>query len=168
MFNSFSSLRSRLMSVLFVVLAGAFVFGTMACTQPETVTETNTVYGTWTSTYCEKYVVAKDTALFENYYTNSKTKELTLYYTCNEVSVVPETETTGYIYGKFNDESHIGYGATVGQWYAVYYKNLTATSVSLSQASGNKAAVDTLDDAKKEFTVDNGYFAYFSECTKAE
>lgn len=68
------------------------------------------------------------------------------------------------------DAAHIGYGATVGQWYALYYQDLTAHSVSFGQPykDGGKAACDTLKEAVEEFTIDNGYYdlSRLSECTK--
>jgi len=164
MFNSISSLRGRLVCV---ALVAAFVLGTTACPQPTTETNSNTVFSTWTNT-TEKYELNQTAATYNNYYGASGA--YTLYYSCSDVTVVPTTDTTGYIYAKFNDASHIGSGATVGQWYAVYYKNLTDTSVSFSQAykDGGKASVESLEAAKTEYTVDNGYFGSFSELTKAE
>ncbi len=56
----------------------------------------------------------------------------------------------------------------VGKWYAVHYKNLTSNSVSLSGAAktGGETSTKTLSEAIIEFTVENGYFSYYSECTK--
>ena len=56
----------------------------------------------------------------------------------------------------------------VGKWYAISYKNLTKDSVQISGAAkvGGKTSCDTLEEAKEEFTIDNGYFAYYSECKK--
>lgn len=55
-------------------------------------------------------------------------------------------------------------------YFAVGYKNLTATSCSFSNAFKQDGAVSepTLAEAKTEFTVANGYFAYYSECVKTE
>ena len=58
----------------------------------------------------------------------------------------------------------------VGKWYAVSYKNLKKDSVSLSGAFklGGKTSTETFKEAIQEFTVENGYFDYYSECTKSE
>ena len=56
----------------------------------------------------------------------------------------------------------------LGKWYAISYKNLSPTSISISgalKASGKKST-ETLEEAIKEFTIENGYFAVYSECTK--
>ena len=54
----------------------------------------------------------------------------------------------------------------VGKWYAISYKDLTKNSVQISGAAGSKSSCDSLEEAKQEFTIDNGYFTYYSECTK--
>ena len=54
----------------------------------------------------------------------------------------------------------------VGNWYAISYKNLTDNSVSISGAAGEKTSIEKIEDAVKEFTFDNGYFTYYSECVK--
>lgn len=58
----------------------------------------------------------------------------------------------------------------VGKWYAVHYKNLTSESVELAGAYkfGGKTSTTTLEEAKNEFTLANGYFEFHSECKKAE
>ena len=70
-----------------------------------------------------------------------------------------------------SDSSYSETAPDVGKWYAVSYKNLTSNSVSLSGAykADGKTSTQTLDEAKKEFTVENGYFDYsYSECIKSE
>ena len=61
--------------------------------------------------------------------------------------------------------------ADIGKWYAVSFKDLTERSFSISGAAGSKeghyaSSCATLDEAKNEFTVENGYFARYSEVTK--
>ena len=58
-----------------------------------------------------------------------------------------------------------------GKWYAISFKNLSESSVQFSGAYGSKeghklSSVDTLDEAKEEFTIENGYFSYYSDCTR--
>lgn len=54
----------------------------------------------------------------------------------------------------------------VGKWYAVYFKEFSKKAIKISGALGTKASCDTLEDAIEEFTIDKGYFAYYSECVK--
>ena len=129
------------------------------------------IIGTWISTYDEKYDISiTDYDNYSHYDAdyNYDADNWHLYYSTNKLKIYEIDETSGFLYGQFDDENHIGYGATKGQWYALMYTGLTDTYVKLWQPykDGGKAACDTLEEAVKEFTVDNGYFAGFSECTK--
>jgi hypothetical protein len=112
-------------------------------------------------------------------------------YEGDNVTIVPESTTSGYIYiiytkayefteeDKSDDDSWTAttwpsagfyrYSTTapdVGKWYALHYKNLTASSVDISGASGTVTSTDTLAEAKAEFTVDSekNYFGNYSTC----
>lgn len=63
-----------------------------------------------------------------------------------------------YIYVKKGDEI----------FYVVAYKGLTDNACSFSNAYkfGGVESTKTLKEAKKEFTVENGYFSFYSDCTK--
>lgn len=51
---------------------------------------------------------------------------------------------------------------------AVAYKNLTDSSCSFSNAykDGGKSSEDSLEAAKNEFTIENGYFSLYGEYAK--
>ena len=53
-----------------------------------------------------------------------------------------------------------------GKWYAIAFKDLTDKAVKISGAYGAKSSTATLEEAITEFTVDKGYFAYYSDCAK--
>lgn len=132
------------------------------------------IVGSWVSTYKEKYDIS--TSGYNNYYTvyNEETQTYASDFTLSYTTVTPYIydlgNNSGIIYSKFNDANKIGYGATVGQWYALYYFGLSSNSVKVVQAykNGGKAGCDSLEAAVKEFTVENGYFptASASVCTK--
>lgn len=66
-------------------------------------------------------------------------------------------------------KSYYRYSTTapdVGKWYAISFKDLTNKSISISGAYGTKASTDTLEEAVKEFTIENGYFSLYSECVR--
>ena len=131
------------------------------------LSENDAIIGTWVSDYGEKYVItASDYDNYSNY--GSADGSYYLYYSTNNLLVKVIDSSSGIIYGQFDDEEHIGYGATKGQWYALMYTDLTDASVKLWQPykADGKAACDTVDEAVKEFTVDNGYFAAPSTCKK--
>ncbi len=143
--------RSLFISLIFAALL--FV----SC-DPVVDTSTGDIYGTWSNSSGEKYVITS--SYYNNYYGFT-----TLYYSTDNVVVVKSDDYSGYVYCQFNDASHLGYGATVGQWYALHYKELTSSSVKISQAykSGGKAACDSLEQAREEYTIANGYFGSYSE-----
>lgn len=56
----------------------------------------------------------------------------------------------------------------VGNYYAISFKELSTSSISLSGAYkyGGATSTETLDEAKSTFTVADGYFGYYSELVK--
>ena len=142
---------SRLFAAMMFVAVLAFA----GCKQqPEE--EKASIKGTWISTFNEKYEI-KDSN-YNNYYTANN--EFVLYFSTDNVEIVEATDKTGFVFGKFNDADHIGYGASVGQWYGFYYSDLEKDSVKIYQPfkPDGKAGCDTLDEAKTEYTLDNGYY----------
>lgn len=162
--------KKSLLAVLLMILA---MLTAVSCdvAQEENNDSETSVYvdvpenliGTWesvTTTYTETYTITKDT--FSNGY-----------YEGNNAKVFKTGETSGYIYIKYTkamnpDYSYSETAADVGKWYAISYKDLTDSSVKLSGAykAGGKTSTDTIDDAKKEFTIENGYFDFYSELPK--
>ena len=135
---------------------------------------TDKIIGTWVSEWGEKYVISETD--YDNYsHWNSETQKTDnsqwfLYYSTNDLYMRKIDDNSGYIYCKFDDADHVGYNATAGQWYAIYYFDLTANSVKISGAAGAKGGCDTLEEAITEFTVDNGYMSTasgkYSVCSK--
>ena len=155
------------------VLVASFVMFSGCKPEAEYVYEQTSVVGDWISTHDEKYSISYND--YDNYshYDSSYTydpENWYLYYSTTDIVVRQLSETSGYIYGKFDDEDHLGYGATKGQWYALYYQDLTDHSVSFGQPykDGGKGGCDTLSEAINEFTLENDYYdlSKLSECTK--
>ena len=137
-------------------------------TQPEEVFISD-LYGKWTSSYGEVFEISKD--YFKNYGTWGSG------YEGDSIKIIPNENdnTSGTIFLNYTvsmnpDWSYSNTAPDVGKWYAVSYKNLTKNSVSLSGAykSDGKTSTETLKEAIQEFTVENGYFGIYSECTKSE
>jgi len=174
MFTSFFSHKQagRRLSACMVLLTAAFMFSTVSCQQPsgnDSGTSAD-IYGTWISSYSEYFVIDPDAATLTNYY--GSTDASAECYAGSDIVINKTSDTAGIIYMKYTrawDSSLNSYSesaADVGKWYAVSYKELTSSSVSLSAASGNVSSEDTLQDAESEFTISNGYFTYYSECVK--
>ncbi len=61
-------------------------------------------------------------------------------------------------------------GKDVGKWYAIRYTELEDKKVKISGASNYEnhgvTSCDTLEEAKKEFTAEKGYFKGSSDCVR--
>ena len=157
---------SRFLAV-FITVVSLCAFGCK--TQPEEDFISD-LYGKWTSSFGEVFEISKDS--FKNY------GEGWSAYEGNSLEIIPNDDgKSGTIFLKYTvsknpdpDKSYSNTAPDVGKWYAVSYKNLTKNSVSLSGAykSDGKTSTETLEEAKEEFTVANGYFDFYSECKKSE
>ena len=161
---------SKIMGIMFVcaALVSAFVSCKNPVNGPSNFSE-DSLNGTW---------VSPD----GNWIINTTAKTLDnggdgwLGYAGNELSVVftNNENTEGYIYIKYT-RSYTGTGwdysesaPDVGKYYALSFKNLTDSSIKISGAykDGGQTSCTTLDAAKQEFTIANGYFGAYSDCTK--
>ena len=156
---------SRFLAV-FITVVSLCAFGCK--TQPEEDFISD-LYGKWTSSYGEVFEISKD-------YLKNYGEDWSSYEGDSIIIITNENDNaSGTIFLKYTvsmnpDYSYSNTAPDVGKWYAVSYKNLTKNSVSLSGAlkSGGKTSTETLEEAKEEFTVENGYFGIYSECTKSE
>ena len=157
---------SRFLAV-FITVVSLCAFGCK--TQPEEVSYSD-IFGKWTDDSGSIYEITEDS--FKNY------GEGWSAYEGNSLEIIPNDDgKSGTIFLKYTvsmnpdpDWSYSDTAPDVGKWYAVSYKNLTKNSVSLSGAFklGGKTSTETFFEAIKEFTVENGYFDSYSECTKSE
>ena len=156
---------SRFLAV-FITVVSLCAFGCK--TQPEEDFISD-LYGKWTSSYGEVFEISKD-------YLKNYGEDWSSYEGDSIIIITNENDNdSGTIFLKYTvsanpDWSYSNTAPDVGKWYAVSYKNLTKNSVSLSGAykSDGKTSTETLEEAKEEFTVENGYFGIYSECTKSE
>lgn len=165
---------------LAVLCALLFVsFGFMSCQQEDETEYVNySLTGTWVNSYSGGTSVYKITSsTFDNSGTSNYNGTTSTYdsYAGNNllVSYTNDEETAGYIYIKYTramnpDYSYSETAPDVGKWYAIAFKELTASSVSLSGAynASGKTSAETLEEAISTFTIANGYFSYYSECVK--
>ena len=124
------------------------------------------IYGTWKSSYGEIYDISTTELKNGGSWGNC--------YAGNNLTVRKISDSAGIVYIKYTRS--IIYGSTdysetapdVGKWYAISYKNLTDDTVSISGAykSGGATSTETLDEAVSEFTIENGYFGTYSDCTR--
>lgn len=163
-----SLLRAK--AVLFA-LVSVLAFSFSACnvtTEPEVehvykqIDADDLLVGTWTDgTKYGTYIITNTT--FENAGS----------YKGNNLVVQKLDSTSGYIYIKYTvsmnaDYSYSETAPDVGKWYAISYKDLGAEKISISGAykEGGATSCETLDEAVTEFTVDNGYFGFYTSHTR--
>ena len=82
--------------------------------------------------------------------------------------IIYSSDTAGIIYGKYTENSYTP--SLVGKYYAVSFKDLTDSGISISGAykESGKTGTDTLGQAIKEFTIDNEYFGIYSACERKQ
>ena len=169
---------------LAVLCALLFVsFGFMSCQQEDDdnglpdgvyeLSDNSALIGTWQSSYGEIFKITSTGLSNGGSWGDSYAgNNLVVSYTNDEA-------TSGYIYIKYtraycsthSDPTTYTYiydtdAADVGKWYAIAFKELTASSVSLSGAAGTVSSTSTLEEAISTFTIANGYFTTYSECVK--
>lgn len=82
-------------------------------------------------------------------------------------SIIWSSDASGIIYGRYTKNTNDS--SVVGKYYAVSFKDLTDSSVSISGAYKNgKMAADSLVEAITEFTINNGYYSFYSSCKKVK
>lgn len=164
MFTSHFSHKNagRAVSAFLVLLTAAFVVTTLSCKQPTDDTSSNgSIYGTWSSTY-DGYTVTTSTVTYDD-------KSGYGYGWAGSLEGVSETDSaSGYLYVKYTSVGSGMSSSLTGTYIAVSYKSLGTSSVQMATAykSDGAASESTLDAAKSEYTIDNGYYSYYGSYTK--
>ncbi len=162
-----------------LLISALFLFSFTSCKgDPEYIDVYVNLQATWVDSYSSYYEITSST--FKNYGEGYSS------YEGNNLIIQPISEDSGTIFIKYTKAlctTHSDFGnslytydsdaADVGKWYAISYKDLTSSSVKLSGAYGSTeghyaTSCDSLDGAIEEFTIENGYFAYYSECIKSK
>ena len=82
-------------------------------------------------------------------------------------SIIWSSDASGIIYGRYTENTYNP--SVVGKYYAVSFKDLTDTSISICGAyKDGKMSADTLVEAITEFTINNGYYGNYSSCKKVK
>lgn len=126
------------------------------------------LHGSWQSQYKEDFQFNKNTKMFLSRgedWSDPKAdpKSIVDNFGGTIEKIIADSETSGIIFIKY---TLAPYG-TVGNYYAIQYFDLVPqTSIKISGAYKKDGKTDTatLDEAIKEFTAENGYFAANSEC----
>ena len=124
--------------------------------------------GKWKDSYGSIYEISQTE--FSNYGENYNS------YAGKNLVISKSTDNSGYIYIQYTRAADENWNYTtdktkapdIGKWYAISYKGLTASSIQISGAHkyDGKTSTETLEEAMAEFTIENGYFAMYSDCVK--
>ena len=124
--------------------------------------------GKWKDSDSSIYEISQNE--FSNY------SDTYLSYAGNNLVISKTSENSGYIYIQFTRAADENWNYTtdkekapdIGNWYAISYKSLTASSIKISGAykDGGETSTETLKEAMAEFTIENGYFSTYYECVK--
>ena len=164
---------SKIMGILFV--CAALVSAFVSCKNPVNGVSESSLNGTWVDSSGGKFIIDMQAKTLVNKYIDYNDGVEKMGYAGNELSVVFTSERVGYIYIKYTrsmnpDWSYSESAPDVGKYYALAFafNNLTDSSIQISGAwkEGGQTSCTTLDAAKQEFTVANGYFGTYTEHTK--
>ena len=155
-------------SRLFAAFAFVAILALAGCKQPEEETP-YAIEGTWVDSTGAKFEITHS-ELKNTYVNNGVTCDS---YAGNELTVEQTSDTSGTIFIKYTramnpDWTYSESAPDVGKWYAVSYKSLTDTSVEFAGAwkPNGETSCETLEDAKAEFTSDNGYYGEYTTYTR--
>ena len=135
----FKKIKFSLLAIAFALFVGVFV----SCSGPKAAS----IFGEWKSPYGDGYSISETVVVYDDggygFGYTGKIEEI----------------TNNYIFYSLEEEK---------KFYSICYKNLTEISCEFSGAykdveAGGKTYCNSLEDAKKEFTVENGYYGYFGE-----
>ena len=172
----FSLRRTKFSAILLLLSLSIFLASCKPEPDPETllpqgIEELSTdspLIGKWQDSSYSIYEISQNE--FSNYGDNY------LSYAGNNLVISKTSENSGYIYIQYTRAADENWNYTtdktkapdVGKWYAISYKSLTASSIQISGAykKGGETSTETLKEAMAEFTIENGYFSTYSECTK--
>ena len=168
---SFGSAATFLGALLIVV---SLSFSLASCktddNNDDSLTSGIALIGKWKDSYDSTYEISQNE--FSNYGYGDDS------YAGNNlvISITSNDFSSGYIYIQFTRAADENWNYTtdkekapdIGNWYAISYKSLTASSIKISGAykDGGETSTETLEEAMAEFTIENGYFSTYSECVK--
>ena len=135
----FKKSNFSLLSIALAMFVGVFV----SCSEPKSAS----IYGEWQSPDGDGYSISETTVIYDDGG-----------YGFGYTGAIEEI-TNDYIFYSLENKT---------KFNAICYKNLTENSCDFSNAykaeeAGGKAYCDSLEDAKKEFTIENEYYGKFGE-----
>jgi hypothetical protein len=152
--------KKGLRAALAMVMAALVFTGCPQPTDSDGVSVPEALKGTWVSESFPDEVYRITDTEFISLWQEAES------YKGDIVNIISDGEAAGYIIIKYtlNDFTP----EAVGKYYAIRYKNLTASTVDIL-GSSDGAGKETQADAETEYPVANGYFddSYYSTCANS-
>ena len=152
--NGAFPIRGRLaLSVLLIFVS--IIFSSCNFNKPEDFS----LVGTWLSPYGDGYIITETTVTYDD-------GGWGLGWTGKIIEITGSS--SGYIYIQYESLEEGLDSEVLGKYLTIHYENLSEVAVQLAnpyKADGISFA-ETLEQAKTEFTVENGYFGYHGEYVK--
>ena len=162
--NGAFPIRGRLaLSVLLIFVS--IIFSSCNFNKPEN----SSLVGTWLSPYGDGYIITENSITYDDgEYYESDWGPGGIYGWTGKI-IETTGSSSGYIYIQYESLEEGLDSEFLGKYLTIHYKNLSETSVQLAnpykEADGISFA-ETLEQAKTEFTVENGYFGRHGEYVK--
>lgn len=161
--NGAFPIRGRLsLSVLLIFVS--IIFSSCNFNKPEP----SSLVGTWLSPYGDGYVITENSITYDDgEYKESEWGTGGIYGWTGKI-IETTGSSSGYIYVQYETVEEGLDSELLGKYLTIHYENLSEVAVQLAnpyKADGIIFA-ETLEQAKTEFTVENGYFAFHGEYVK--
>lgn len=147
-------IRDRLsLSVLLIFVS--IIFSSCNFNKPEN----SSLVGTWLSPYGDGYIITENSLTYDD-------GGWGLGWTGKIIETTGSS--SGYIYIQYETVGDKKPSNSVGKYTTIHFENLSEFAVQLadSHKADGISFAETLEQAKTEFTVENGYFAFHGEYVK--
>ena len=148
-------------SVLFFTAAFLITLVLSGCTTE--ITAGDTLIGYWKSSYGDGFELKSGTPVMYYHY-NDASKSVSF---AGEVVHSPSLKSAdGYLTVRITDSG--SWNKTVGEYLVISWKNFNGSEVSESTPykAGGASTLGSVSAARDEQTIDNGYFSFYSDCTR--
>lgn len=155
----FKKFKFSLLAIAFAMFVGIFV---SCAPQPS---DAASIYGTWKSKG-DGYTITETTITYDDGepYTSEEWGKVGIYGFTGEILDISNS-SNGYIFVRYTILEEGIEEEYKGKYFAIHFKNLTEKSIELANPykAGGKKYCTTLEEAKEEFTIENGYYGKFGE-----
>lgn len=162
--NGAFPIRGRLaLSVLLIFVS--IIFSSCNFNKPEPSSD---LIGRWNSAYTDAYEITENSVTYDDgeFYESDWGPGGIFGWTGKILEITGSS--SGYIYIQYESLEKGLDSELLGKYLTIHYENLSEVAVQLANPYKEDGIIfaETLEQAKTEFTVENGYFAFHGEYVK--